>query len=225
MPTDMPVSVGRHNLARIRKQLKLTQADVAKLVGCSPATIKAVEIDKLTLSDGLASRISQFLRIDKEWLLKNDLGAPLPAGYSLPTPQEATGRAPDAQTVVILELFSRLFAVIAKMEKTQGRAMMELAIAIMMDDLKKQTKPLPNCQPGSLAGSHSIEFLLQHPDLFDRDLKQWVDLKGLLKSNLQLSSQPDDEIEEAPSPMRRKLPSRTPASPSPGGRRKTRASS
>jgi hypothetical protein len=137
-------------------------------------------------SNDLASRISQVLRIDKKWLLKNDLGAPLPAGYSLPTPQEATGRAADAQTVVILELFSRLFAVIAKMEKTQGRAMMELAIAIMMDDLKKQTKPLPNCQPGSLAGSHSIEFLLQHPDLFDRDLKQWVDLKGLLKSNLQL---------------------------------------
>lgn len=79
----MPVSVGRHNLARIRKQLRLTQSDVAKLVGCSPATIKAVEIGKLVLSEGLAARLSVFLRVNERWLLENDLNAPLPA-YTLP---------------------------------------------------------------------------------------------------------------------------------------------
>jgi hypothetical protein len=150
----------------------------------------------------------------------------LPAGYSPFTAQEAFERAADAQTTAVLELFSRLFAVVAKMEKTQGRAMLELYIAIEMDGLKKQTRPIPDCQPGELAGSNSIEFLLQNPDLFDPDLRQWVNLKGLLKSNLQLSSQwRNDQLEEAPRPKRRKLPSRTRVSPSPGGRRKTAKSS
>lgn len=148
----MPVSVGRHNLARIRKQLKLTQADVAKLVSCSTVTIKAVEIGKLALSDSLASRISQVLGIDKDWLLKNDLSSPLPRAYSPINQQEAVQGASDAQTVVILELFGRLFAAVAKMEKTQSRAMMELSIAIMMDNLKKLTKPVPNCEPGAWLG-------------------------------------------------------------------------
>lgn len=222
----MPVSVGRHNLARIRKQLKLTQGDVAKLVGCSPATIKAVEIGKLALSEGLASRISQVIGVDKDWLLENDLNGPLPAVYSPKTEQEAVSHAADAQTGVILELFSRLFAAIAKMKKTQRRAMMELSIAIMMDALKKQTKPLPDCQPAGLAGSKSIEFLLQNPDLFDPDLRQWVDLKGLLKSNLQLSSEPGDALSEARSPKPKKSPPRqSPSSPAPGGRYKKKPSS
>jgi DNA-binding XRE family transcriptional regulator len=80
----MPPSVRRHNLARIRDQLSLTQADLAKLVGCSLPTIKAVETGKLALSDGLASRISQALDfLDKDWLLKNDLNSPCLLSFAL----------------------------------------------------------------------------------------------------------------------------------------------
>jgi transcriptional regulator with XRE-family HTH domain len=195
----MPVSVGRHNLARIRAQLKLTQADLGKLVRCSPASIKAVEIGKLALSDSLASRISHALGIDKEWLLKNDLTALLPARYSPPTQETASGDAAAALAGVLFELFSRLFAVVAKMEKNQYRAVLELNIAIEMDALKKLTKPIPDCLPSQHVWSNTIEFFLRQPDLFDPDLRQWVDLKGLLKSNLELStpwSDTPDEIDE-----------------------------
>lgn len=198
----MPVSVGRHNLARLRAQLKLTQSDLAKLADCSTATIKAVEIGKLALSDSLASRISYVFGIEKEWLLKNDLKAPLPGNFSQMNQQEVLGRAEDTQTVLLLELFSRLFAVVAKMKKTPARTMLETVIAIELDGLKKLKKPLPDCQPSGLAGRNSLEFLLQHSDSLDPDLKQWVDLKGLLKSNLQLSVATGEEPAEAQSPKR-----------------------
>src|ERR1700730_9827032 len=114
----MPVSVGRHNLARIRKQLKLTQGDVAKLVGCSPETIKAVEVGKLALSEGLAARISRALGFNKaDWLLKNDLTAPLPKTYSAISQREAFGLGPIAQATVLIDLFGRLFHVVSKMER------------------------------------------------------------------------------------------------------------
>jgi transcriptional regulator with XRE-family HTH domain len=222
----MPVSVGRHNLARIRKQLRLTQSDVAKLVGCSPVTIKSVEIGKLALSDSLAERISHSLGFhDADWLLKNDLNAPVPGHFSLPDGQDHK-KAPDAQFAVLMELLSRLFAVVDKMGKGQYRNIAEFYIATAADALKKAKEPIPDAQPSHLAGSDSIEFFVQNPNQFDPDLREWVDLKGLLKSNLKLSSQSaDDETEEAPSPKRRKSPNQTPAKPSRGGRRKTRASS
>jgi transcriptional regulator with XRE-family HTH domain len=213
----MPISVGRHNLARIRAQLKLTQADLGKLVRCSPASIKAVEIGKLALSDSLASRLSHALGIDKEWLLKNDLSAPLPARYSPPIQEKASDDTAPATAGLLFELFSHLFAVVAKMEKNQLRAALELYLGVQLDGLKKLAKPVPVTE----LSRQAIEFLLQHPDLMDPDLKQWVDLNGLLKFNLQLSSQ----LEEAASPKHRKSPSRTPASPSPAGRRKKPKSS
>ena len=75
----MPASVRRHNLARIRKLLRLTQGDIARMVSCSWSTIKSVEIGKLALSAGLAKRINLSLGIrDKTWLLRNDIDSPLP---------------------------------------------------------------------------------------------------------------------------------------------------
>jgi transcriptional regulator with XRE-family HTH domain len=76
----MPASVGRHNLARIRKLMGLTQVDLGRMLGRSAATIKSIEIGKLALSEGLANRINETLGIrDKAWLLANDLQAPVPS--------------------------------------------------------------------------------------------------------------------------------------------------
>src|SRR6516164_7212160 len=47
--TEMPASVHRHNLARLRQVMHLTQSDLAGMILRSPATIKAVEIGKLAL--------------------------------------------------------------------------------------------------------------------------------------------------------------------------------
>ena len=194
----MPVSVGRHNLARIRKLLKLTQADIAQLVQCSPATIKAVEIGKLALSESLALRISHALGTqDVDWLLKNDLTAPLPAVHSV-RGNQTNASARDAQTAVLGELFSRLFAVVAKMEKSQLRTMIEMHVEVELDALKKEKKAIPDCLPSTLTGSQSIEVFVRNPSLFDPDLRKWVNLKGLLKSNLELSVpwNDDENIDE-----------------------------
>jgi transcriptional regulator with XRE-family HTH domain len=76
----MPASVGRHNLARLRKLLKISQSDFGRMVGRSAATIKSVEIGKLALSPCLADRIDHALGIRaREWLLKNDLKMPEPS--------------------------------------------------------------------------------------------------------------------------------------------------
>jgi DNA-binding XRE family transcriptional regulator len=75
-----PPSKLRHNLARARRDvLKVTQAQLAKWVGCSPVTIQSIEAGRLALSDFLAARIEQITGVSAEWLLKNDLksGPPL----------------------------------------------------------------------------------------------------------------------------------------------------
>ena len=76
----MPASVGRHNLARFRKLMGLSQTDLAQMLGCSWSAIKAIETGKLTLSNGLADRIDKTFGLnDREWLLNNDLKAPVPS--------------------------------------------------------------------------------------------------------------------------------------------------
>lgn len=68
----------KHNLARLRHSLSLTQQQLANLVGCSLATVKAVETGKLVLSTKLADRLSKALNVSATWLLENDLTAPIP---------------------------------------------------------------------------------------------------------------------------------------------------
>jgi transcriptional regulator with XRE-family HTH domain len=205
----MPVSVGRHNLARLRARLSLTQADVAKLAGCSTVTIKAVEILKLALSDSLASRISRALWIDKEWLLKNDLNEPVPESYHFPpTQDEAAQDAVVTQLFVMTELFSRLFGVLASMEKDRHRKLIEFFIQTSLDFVKNNEQ-MPDSGPSYVVGSGSIEFFIRYPELFPPELKSWVNLKGLLNANLQLHSDSHAEVEESSSPMPRKARNQT----------------
>lgn len=74
----MPASVRRHNLARLRAHLKVTQATLGRWTGRSPATIKAIEIGKLALSPVLAGLVADLTGADKDWLLRNDLAEPMP---------------------------------------------------------------------------------------------------------------------------------------------------
>jgi DNA-binding XRE family transcriptional regulator len=216
----MPPSARRHNLARIRDQLSLTQTELAKLVGYSHATIKAVETGKLPLSENLASRVSQALDFfDTAWLLKNDLDAPLPPILRPRSAQE------DAFVAVVNELFSRLFAVVAKMDKHRARLMLELVVATELDDLRKELVPRPSGEPETITSPETIQYFIKNPGRFDPDLREWVNLEGLLKSNLRLFSERTPPQAENPSLKPPKSPSRTQGSPSPDGRRKKPKSS
>jgi transcriptional regulator with XRE-family HTH domain len=202
----MPASVQRHNLARLRTQLKLTQGDVAKLVGCSPATIKAVEIGKLALSESLASRISLVLGGQKDWLLENNLDAPIPSVYPPKPEAEKLGHTKECQLILLNELFSRLFSIVAKMEKgSRNRMFTEMSIASELDALKKQAK-YPEERRSTPLESNAIEYFVHNPDLLDPGLREWIDLEGLLKSKRKLAS---FLFLESRSPRRRKV--RTPS--------------
>jgi DNA-binding XRE family transcriptional regulator len=73
----MRQSPKRHNLARLRLFLKLGQQEMAALVECSRDTIQSVELGRLLLSERLARRISDVTGIAADWLLENNLKAPL----------------------------------------------------------------------------------------------------------------------------------------------------
>ena len=67
----------RHVLAVLRLKIELGQKEMAALASCSRATIQAVELGHLKLSESLALRISLETGVEINWLLRNDLTAPI----------------------------------------------------------------------------------------------------------------------------------------------------
>ena len=63
----------RHTVSVLRKIIGLSQGELAALAGCSKRTIQAVEIGRLKLSEGLASKIAHETGVDETWLLGGDL--------------------------------------------------------------------------------------------------------------------------------------------------------
>lgn len=73
----MRPSPRRHNLARLRLFLGLSQKEMADLAGCSVHTIQSVELGRgrLALSEELARRISTATGVHFRWLWENNLKA------------------------------------------------------------------------------------------------------------------------------------------------------
>ena len=66
----MPTAKIRHNLARLRLHLGLSQAEVGPLVGVAYTTIRAIENLKLPLSVTLAEKLEAVFGAPKEWLFR-----------------------------------------------------------------------------------------------------------------------------------------------------------
>jgi hypothetical protein len=97
---------------------------------------------------------------------------------------------------MLLEFFGRLFHVVSKMEKHETSVKSINFQRSSRECLKEgEEADIAERPTDSVADSGSI-FFIQHQDQLDPDLRQWVDLKGLPKSNLQLSSEPDDVLSE-----------------------------
>lgn len=99
-PHFFMVSKHRHNIVVLRERLHLTQAEFAKLIGRSLPAIQAIEHGKLKLSVGLALRIADVTGADKDWLLRNDLSAPMPPIPPQPKPRKIIQIAPVHANVV-----------------------------------------------------------------------------------------------------------------------------
>ena len=67
----------RHTLAILRTTIGLTQKELAEIGECSTATIQAIELGKLKLSDRLGEVIAVQTGINLRWLLDNDVTKPI----------------------------------------------------------------------------------------------------------------------------------------------------
>src|SRR6266851_1295882 len=85
----MRPSALRHPLAVLRQIINLTQKEMSDLAGCSCATVQAVELEKLKLSEKLAQRISYQTGVDPGWLLANDVAREPTRGDGTPFTKES----------------------------------------------------------------------------------------------------------------------------------------
>ena len=173
----MPASVGRHNLAKVRARLKLTQTEMADLVGCSPTTIKAVEIDKLALSESLATRISVSTGADLDWLLKNDLTEPMPPIRRPGQDSPGLDHDGDATMMMLFPVFDRLFAIARRQPKKEGRRLLALQIGFQLDALKNsESDPLDTWvfESGAIESHNEVRL--------DPELEKMINFQYLVES-------------------------------------------
>lgn len=122
----MPASKRSHVLALLRVALNLKQDELAKLAGCSTATIQSIELSRLTLSDSLAARISAATGVDLNWLRANDIKVPVPPIRAL------------VVTTKLTEAFRKLFAWARLDAKGPERETLALYIAWELNRLKTE---------------------------------------------------------------------------------------
>jgi transcriptional regulator with XRE-family HTH domain len=176
----MPASVQRHNLARLRQEMGLTQSDLAAMTLRSPATIKAVEIGKLALSENLATLISEVTGTDKQWLLENNLSAPVPPLKRLSASWSPEERVYDSIVHLLADLFCRLFAVSRRLQEGEGRRGLQ---GLIRDELEflEETGYEPDAIQRYRSSVDAVEFFEIHPQLLDADLRQLINLDFLVK--------------------------------------------
>jgi DNA-binding XRE family transcriptional regulator len=176
----MPTSVRRHNLQRLREHLNLTQSTLGSWVGRSAATIKAVEIGKLALSENLAALVASVTGGDRAWLLRNDLSELMPALEPVSVKLAPEDEAYNKSIVLFYHLFDRLFASAQRLKCTQFRRDLEHYIQILLD-LLKVTEQRSDADLSYFISADPFEFFKAHPEFLDPDLKGMINLDFLIK--------------------------------------------
>jgi transcriptional regulator with XRE-family HTH domain len=159
----MPASKQAHVLAVLRKNLSLKQPELAELVGCSASTIQAIELNRLSLSPGLAGRISAATGVDLDWLQANDLNRPFPAVQTLATQNKRTSQ--------LIREFKKLFAAASMTPSGPERDTLTLYIAWELSQLKSG--------PPQLTAEEEIE-LEKAEQAFERDEQARLDSQKAL---------------------------------------------
>jgi DNA-binding XRE family transcriptional regulator len=176
----MPVSVRRHNLQRLRQELNVTQETLAGWIGRSTATIKAVEIGKLALSENLATLIASVTGADKEWLLRNNLSEPISPLIRMSAKMSPQEQAYGYTFALLQHLFDRLFAALARMQPSPIRKSLEIFIKATMAALEEKGQ-IPDCEYGLDVSVDTFEFFKAHPENLDPDLAGVINIDYLIK--------------------------------------------
>ena len=215
----MPVSVGRHNLVRLREELNLTQSQLAGRIGRSFATIRALETGSLKLSKKLARLIADVTGADADWLLRNDLAEPMPKLESQSSIELTNAFGQSHRAGYIGHLFDRLFIALERLDDEDLRARVQARIQRLLDE-SINSGHQPEARPLKIGNVGTFEFLKKHPLYLEPDLASWTNIEFLVKDAYRLAGEPNPEQSR-----RRSTPRQNRASPAPGGQRKSRPSS
>jgi transcriptional regulator with XRE-family HTH domain len=189
----------------MRETLALTQEDLAQMIGKSVAAIQSIETGRLKLSKSLAAKISNATGADYSWLLRNDLSAPMPPRPFFSEDIESYGLQRYVNTVCLLiDVFSRLFAVARRLGKTGASEQLELSIATELAALKKADKE-KDARPINQTTKDVFAFFARYGGL-DPELDRLLDLDYL--------------IETAPAEIKRPVRIKKKPGRKPGGRNK-----
>jgi DNA-binding XRE family transcriptional regulator len=176
----MPASLRRHNLARLREELGVSQTDLAQWIGRSWSAIKAIETRKLPLSQDLAALIASTTGADKRWLLDNDLSAPMPPLKRVSARLDPKDRAYGYTLALLHHLIDRIFASIRRLKPTTGRRRLQLYIAKQFEILFKSEQE-PDAELFHLPRISMLEFFKSHPEYLDSDLSGAINFEFLLE--------------------------------------------
>jgi transcriptional regulator with XRE-family HTH domain len=203
----MPASKSSHVLAIHRRTLRLNQADLARLAGCSVSTIQSVELGRLQLSQGLAARISLGTGVDGQWLFANNSSVPIPERLYFSKGVSSAGLQEHVNTICLLaDVFSRLFAVARKLDKTRARDELELIIASELDTFKKSGTDR-KAKPLNPTNKEVFQYFAEYPGSLNEELNNLLDIDHLIQTSLPEAQLLAEEQKEKT--LKRKASSRT----------------
>jgi len=217
----MSAGLRQHNLARLRKELSLTQVDLAAILGRSVITIKSIETGRLRLSENLATLIAANTGGDRAWLLANDLSAPIPPLKRFSGTLDPKAQAYDYTCKVLSDLFVRLFAMLHRLKASEAKSDLLRSIALEMKFVQAHPEGNPASEPWLEGNAAVFEFFKAHPELLDPDLLKLINLEFLIKDSYfrgrlvaaetrQIARDLKKLEREEAKPRRRKSPSRNP---------------
>jgi hypothetical protein len=143
--------------------------------------VQAIELGELPLSERLAARINLNTGVDMDWLLRNDVKAPMPR-----RPFFMKGVTAPTQTHVyviclLVDAMSRLFAVARKLPRTKARRVLQLAVAEELSKLKKSDANL-KAKPMFPTSREVFQYFAEYPAWRDPALEM-LDLDYLIRSS------------------------------------------
>jgi DNA-binding XRE family transcriptional regulator len=185
------VSKQVHVLALLRKVLRLKQSDLAKLVGCSAATIQSIEMLRLKLSKRLAARISAATCANVDWLLNNDVNAPMPPIRKIDVELKPEEQKDDATIALLFEVLSRVFSAIRKLERNPARTTLEIFIGSQLESLRNDAASAPWNQK---AGATAFLYFAKFPKALDFDLAQMINPMCLVQSTKRTTTKDRERI-------------------------------
>jgi transcriptional regulator with XRE-family HTH domain len=209
----MSASKNSHVLSVLRKNLALSQHEIAEMLGCAKATITSIEVGRLKLSESLADRIVAVTGCDKEWLLANDVSVPMPS-QALDLGKTAYRSDPHLkiwkadytyQIYILADAFSRLFCEIRKLEKTSQRDNLEAHLRKEMEVLGK-TQTTPGARPLFSAPKDGLRFYKERKISLPRELINLINVDYVIETAPETVRRADEQPMHHLAPRIRKAP-------------------